>query len=84
MAALDTGRMRQPPGRLRGSVQGLLVPGSTGDGWQLSDAEVRELLGFLLPEARARGMAVLIGVLKADTAEPCWRACATPPPGCAG
>ena len=65
---LDTGRMRRHLDSLSGSVQGLLVPGSTGDGWQLGDAEVRELLSFLLPEARTRGMAVLIGVLEADSA----------------
>ena len=64
---LDTERMGHHLDALRGTVQGLLVPGSTGDGWQLTEAEVRELLTFLLPQARARGMAVLIGVLKTDT-----------------
>ena len=67
--SLDTGRLASHLDVLRGSVGGLLVPGSTGDGWQLADPEVRELLAVLLPEARSRGMAVLIGVLKTSTAE---------------
>lgn len=65
--SLDHARMRQHLDALKGSVGGLLVPGSTGDGWELDDAEVRTLLAFLLPEAKARGMAVLIGVLKTTT-----------------
>jgi dihydrodipicolinate synthase/N-acetylneuraminate lyase len=65
---IDAERLRQHLDSLRGSVGGLLVPGSTGDGWQLSDDEVGTLLAVLLPEARERGMAVLIGLLKADTA----------------
>lgn len=67
--SLDIRRLASHLDALRGSVGGLLVPGSTGDGWQLSDAEVLDLLAVLLPEARSRGMAVLIGVLKTSTAE---------------
>ncbi|MBX3604335.1 MAG: dihydrodipicolinate synthase family protein [Piscinibacter sp.] len=65
---IDAERLRRHLDALRGQVGGLLVPGSTGDGWQLDGAQTRTLLDIVLPLARARGMAVLIGVLKPDAA----------------
>ena len=67
--ALDRERMHAHLAFLQSSVKGYLVPGSTGDGWQLSDPEVRELLAFALDEAAERGLKLLIGVLKTTTAE---------------
>ena len=64
---VDAARLSRHLASIAGSVGGLLVPGSTGDGWQLADAEARALLKRLLPLARAHGTAVLIGLLKADT-----------------
>ena len=64
---IDGDRLARHLGAIAGPVGGLLAPGSTGDGWQLTDAEVRQLLEVLLPQARAHGTAVLIGLLKADT-----------------
>ncbi|MFT3956108.1 MAG: dihydrodipicolinate synthase family protein [Piscinibacter sp.] len=46
------------------SVRGFLVPGSTGDGWQLSDAQADELLAGVVEMAGQRRLALLIGVLK--------------------
>jgi len=48
-------------------VKGLLVPGSTGDGWEMDDAEARDVLGLVLDLAPALGVQVLVGALKADT-----------------
>jgi len=50
-------------------VKGILVPGSTGEGWQMSDAETEPLLEFCLRAAERLGMRVLIGVLKTTTEE---------------
>jgi 4-hydroxy-tetrahydrodipicolinate synthase len=44
----------------------LLVPGSTGEGWGMSDLEIRELLEIVLLAAGEFGIKVLIGVLKTD------------------
>ncbi|MBA3588570.1 dihydrodipicolinate synthase family protein [Methylibium sp.] len=65
--ALDTARASRHLAFLQDSVKGYLVPGSTGDGWQLDDAQVRELLEFTLDQARERKFSVLIGVLATRT-----------------
>lgn len=46
------------------SVRGFLVPGSTGDGWQLSDEQTQELLAGVVEMAVERRLALLIGVLQ--------------------
>lgn len=53
-------------------VKGFLIPGSTGDGWEMSDEEIRELLGFVAPETERLGLHLLIGVLKTE-ARDAWR-----------
>ena len=47
-------------------VKGVLVPGSTGDGWEMDDAEARELLESVLGLAPDLGIQVLVGALKPD------------------
>ncbi len=47
-------------------VKGILVPGSTGEGWEMSDEDVRTLLSVVLSAAYEVGIRVLIGVLKTD------------------
>ena len=47
-------------------VTGILVPGSTGDGWELSEAERLRVLGLVLDQATRLKLQVLIGVLKPD------------------
>lgn len=66
---LDLDRMRRHLDYLQASVKGYLIPGSTGDGWQLSDPEVRSLLEFAVDEAVKRKVHLLIGVLKPTTEE---------------
>lgn len=67
--AIDAPRLRAHLRFLQPHVKGLLVPGSTGDGWQLHDDEVRALLELLADEAPPLGMHLLIGVLKTSTPE---------------
>ncbi|MFM8360576.1 MAG: dihydrodipicolinate synthase family protein [Verrucomicrobiota bacterium] len=47
-------------------VGGLLVPGSTGDGWQLNPGQVREVVGLAMEVAAERGLRVWVGVLQAE------------------
>jgi len=47
-------------------VKGFLIPGSTGDGWEMSDAEIRELLEIAVEECQRLDLNLLIGVLKID------------------
>ncbi len=47
-------------------VRAILVPGSTGEGWQMSDDEIDRLIDLVEPMARSLRMKVLIGVLKTD------------------
>jgi dihydrodipicolinate synthase/N-acetylneuraminate lyase len=50
-------------------VRGFLLPGSTGEGWELSDGQVRELVTFMAGELRALGGHLLVGALKPTAAE---------------
>lgn len=50
-------------------VKGILVPGSTGEGWEMSDADIRDLLSMVTDLAASLEMKVLIGVLKTTTEE---------------
>lgn len=64
--SLDHARITAHLRHLAPHVKGFLIPGSTGDGWEMSDAEIRELLGFVTPEMEKLGLHLLIGVLKTD------------------
>lgn len=61
---IDFARIGRHLDFLAPSVRGFLVPGSTGDGWQLSDGQVQELLAGVVEMAVQRRLALLIGVLK--------------------
>lgn len=65
--SLDTGRIAAHIGALAPYVGGLLVPGSTGDGWDLARAQKMELLDAVLPVASRLGLPVLTGVLERTT-----------------
>ncbi len=47
----------------------LLVPGSTGDGWELCPGEVRRLLEIHIGLAQELGYTILVGALHTDAAE---------------
>jgi|WetSurMetagenome_2_1015567.scaffolds.fasta_scaffold11892_5 4-hydroxy-tetrahydrodipicolinate synthase len=50
-------------------VKGYLIPGSTGDGWELSDTETSRIVDFALNQARKHDLKVLLGVLKPSVEE---------------
>lgn len=65
---IDRGRIEKHLARIAPHVRGLLVPGSTGEGWQLTDQEARELLTIVIQAAQRWKLHVLIGAFKHQTA----------------
>ena len=61
---LDPMRMERHLNHIAPYAKGLLVPGSTGEGWEMSDDDIRRLLEVVLEAARPAGVQVLVGVLK--------------------
>ena len=47
---IDRARMAAHLRHLSPYVKGFLIPGSTGDGWEMSDAEIRQLLEIAIEE----------------------------------
>lgn len=67
--AIDRARMAAHLERLSPHVKGFLIPGSTGDGWEMNDAEIRQLLEIAVEECQRLDLNLLIGVLKSDARE---------------
>lgn len=61
---IDEKRMRAHLRFLSPSIRAILVPGTTGEGWELSDSESARLLRFVVEAAPEFDFRVLIGVLK--------------------
>jgi dihydrodipicolinate synthase/N-acetylneuraminate lyase len=64
---LDVGRIHAHLDYITESVKGILVPGSTGEGWEMDNGEVIELLGVVLQAVRDSEVNILVGVLKTET-----------------
>jgi len=64
---VDEGRTAAHLDHLSRHLRGILVPGTTGEGWEMNDIEVRRLLEIVLPRAAQGKFQVLIGVLKTET-----------------
>jgi dihydrodipicolinate synthase/N-acetylneuraminate lyase len=64
---IDRARMRAQLRHLAPHVGGFLLPGSTGDGWDMDDQESRRLIAIALEEVGAIGRKLLIGALKPET-----------------
>jgi dihydrodipicolinate synthase/N-acetylneuraminate lyase len=47
-------------------VKAFLIPGSTGDGWEMNDDQIRQLLDFDIELAEKLHAKILIGVLRTD------------------
>jgi dihydrodipicolinate synthase/N-acetylneuraminate lyase len=47
-------------------IKAYLVPGTTGDGWEMSEEEIRQVLAFDLDLAEKLNIQILIGILKTD------------------
>src|SRR3954452_941962 len=67
--AIDASRIVAHLRFMSPQVKGFLIPGSTSDGWDLSNLETRQLLEIVLPEAQKLGLHLLIGILKPTTTE---------------
>ncbi|MFC1534802.1 dihydrodipicolinate synthase family protein [Thermodesulfobacteriota bacterium] len=61
---IDRDRMAAHWGFMAPHVDGFLVPGSTSDGWEMDDAETRELIDLSLELAAKLKVRLLVGVLK--------------------
>jgi dihydrodipicolinate synthase/N-acetylneuraminate lyase len=66
---IDAARIAAHLEHLAPRVKGFLMPGSTGDGWELSDVEIRRLLEVALEQAARLDLHLLIGVLKTESGE---------------
>ncbi len=61
---INTPRMQAHFRHLAPSVRGFLVPGSTGDGWELNEEERRTVLEIAVESAPALNARLLLGVLQ--------------------
>lgn len=68
---IDFGRMEAQIDHIAAQVKGYLIPGSTGDGWELNDAEISQIIDFSMEQARKYDLHVLLGVLK-PSVESMW------------
>ncbi len=59
-------RMSVHLARLAPWVKGYLIPGSTGDGWELSEDETLQVLQFAVDKAKEHDLVLLAGVLRPD------------------
>ena len=66
---IDSERIAAHVAAMSAHVKGMLVPGSTGDGWELGDAEAVELVDIFLDLAAAHDIRILVGALRPDAAE---------------
>jgi dihydrodipicolinate synthase/N-acetylneuraminate lyase len=64
--AVDTARMAAHLAHLSRWVKGYLIPGTTGDGWELTPEETRTVTAFAVESARERELHLLIGILQRE------------------
>ncbi len=67
--AIDFTRMEAHLETVAPWVGGYLIPGTTGDGWELDEDETLRVTEFAVTQARRRGSRLLIGVLRKATVE---------------
>lgn len=65
--SIDFSRMTAHYTHLVPWIKGYLMPGSTGDGWELDHEETMQVMDFAVRMARRKNTRVLLGVLKPDT-----------------
>lgn len=51
---------------LSNDLNAIMIAGTNGDGWALSDDELMSLLTIILPTARKHGLSIFIAILKSD------------------
>ncbi len=62
--SLDLSRMEAHFKFISARVKGFLIPGSTGDGWELSDRETRDVVDFALKAVKGSDSRLLLGALR--------------------
>jgi dihydrodipicolinate synthase/N-acetylneuraminate lyase len=67
--AIDGARIAAHLEHISPHVKGLLIPGSTGDGWDLNDQETRHLIEIALNQVQRFKLNLLIGALKPNAEE---------------
>jgi dihydrodipicolinate synthase/N-acetylneuraminate lyase len=67
--AIDAARIAAHLRHLSPHVKGFLIPGSTGDGWDLNEPETRQILELGLDQAQKLNLHLLIGILKPTAQE---------------
>lgn len=63
---IDTERMAAHLGHMSGWIKTYLVPGTTGDGWEMTEDQIRKVLTFDLDTAQKLNIQILVGILKTD------------------
>ncbi len=66
---IDDARIAAHLGHTAPHVNGFLIPGSTSDGWELTESEFWDLLEIALRQTEKLRLNLLIGILKADAGE---------------
>jgi dihydrodipicolinate synthase/N-acetylneuraminate lyase len=64
--SIDFDRMRAHFNHIVPGIKGYLIPGSTGDGWELTDEETMQVLDFAVRMVREHDAHLFLGVLKPD------------------
>lgn len=68
---IDLGRMEAHLAHMSKWIKAYLVPGTTGDGWEMSEDEIRQVLAFDLDLAEKLNVQILVGILKTDAEAAC-------------
>lgn len=63
---VDTARLTAHLRYIRPWIGAVLAPGSTGDGWEMTERETEGLLDHLIAEATTLKLPVMVGVLRTD------------------
>jgi dihydrodipicolinate synthase/N-acetylneuraminate lyase len=64
--SIDFDRMCAHFNHIVPGIKGYLIPGSTGDGWELTDEETMQVLDFAVRMVREQDANLFVGVLKPD------------------
>jgi len=64
---IDLARMEAHLAHMSKWIKAFLSPGTTGDGWEMSEEEIRKVLAFDLDMADKLNIRILVGVLKTDS-----------------
>jgi dihydrodipicolinate synthase/N-acetylneuraminate lyase len=64
--AIDFDRMKSHLAYISPWVKGFLIPGTTGDGWELTEEETMQVTEFAVAYTQDKDMHILVGLLRPD------------------